>query len=254
MTLLRDTGLIFARYLRQLLRNRVATLSGVLQPLLYLAFFGPLLTQLPTVSRQYGGSGVWLGFVPGMLVMLGLFSAAFAGIGIIGELRQGVVERMRVTPASRLALLMGRVGSDVLKIEVQAVLLLLAALAFGLRAPIPGVLITLAVLALLTASLAALSYALGLLTKHETSFAPVLNSVLLPLLLLSGILLPMSLAPGWLSALAHANPFFYVVEGLRDAFAGHYASTSMAVGLVVALALAAISVTVGALTFRRENA
>lgn len=254
MELLRDTGLIFGRYIRQLLRNRIATLMGVLQPLLYLALFGPLLTHLPGISRFFEGTSVWRGFVPGMLVMLGLFSGAFAGIGIIGELRHGVVERMRVTPASRLALLIGRVGSDVLKIEVQAVLLLLAAVGFGLRAPIPGMLIALAVIALLAASLASLSYVLGLLTKDENAFAPVLNSVLLPLLLLSGILLPMSLAPAWLSALAHASPFFYVVEGLRDAFAGQYATTSLVVGLAVAAALTAVSVTVGALTFRRENA
>lgn len=254
MTLLRDTRLIFGRYMRQLLRNRVAMVFGALQPLLYLSLFGPLLTQMPGMSRLYGGTSVWQGFVPGMLVMLGLFGAAFSGFTIIGELRQGVVERMRVTPASRLALLMGRVGSDIVKIEVQAVLLLLAAVGFGLRAPLAGVLIGLAVIALIAGSLASLSYAVGLLTKDESAFAPLLNAVLLPLLLLSGILLPMSIAPRWLSALAHASPFLYVVEGLRDAFAGQYATASLAVGLAVAVALTAVSLTVGALTFRRENA
>lgn len=254
MGLLRDTRLVFGRYMRELLRNKVSMILGMAQPLLYLALFGPLLTQIPGISRIYEGAGVWQAFVPGLLVMLGLFGSAFAGFDIIGELKQGVVERMRVTPASRLALLVGRVGRDIIRIEIQSVLLLLAALGFGLRAPIGGVLIALTVIALLAGSLASLSYTVGLLAREETTFGPLLQTVLLPLLLLSGILLPMSIAPGWLGAIAHASPFLYIVEGLRDAFTGQYATTSLAVGLAVAVALTVVSVTVGALTFSRENA
>lgn len=252
--MLRDTRLIMGRYLRQTWRSKVGVVFGLLQPLLYLALFGPLLTQMPGMSRLYGGGDVWQGFVPGMLVMLGLFGAMFAGFGIIGELRTGVVERMRVTPANRLALLLGRIGNDVIKLEIQAVLLLLVAVGFGLRAPIGGILIGLGVIALLATSLAALSYALGLLTRREDAFAPILSSVILPLTLLSGILLPMSIAPDWLNALAHVNPFFYIVGGLRDAFTGDYATTSLGVGLGVAVALAVACLTVGVTTFRRENA
>ncbi|SDR05707.1 ABC transporter permease [Actinopolyspora saharensis] len=254
MELLLDTRLIFGRYLRQLMRNKTALLFGVLQPLLYLGFFGPLLTRMPGSGALYDGQGVWQGFVPGMLVMLGLFGSAFAGFGLIGELRLGVVERMRVTPASRLALLMGRVGTDVLRVELQAVLLLLAAFGFGLRAPVLGILISLGLLGMISGCIASLSYAVALLTREENSFAPLLNAVLLPLVLLSGILLPMSLAPGWLNALAHLSPFLYVVNGLRDAFAGDYGSPAMLVGLLVTFVFTAVSLTVGALTFRRENA
>lgn len=50
--LLHDTALIYGRYLRQSLRSRFALLFGVLMPLLYLLFFGPLLTDLPL-----GGEG-----------------------------------------------------------------------------------------------------------------------------------------------------------------------------------------------------
>ncbi|NYH80916.1 ABC-2 type transport system permease protein [Actinopolyspora biskrensis] len=254
MELLLDTRLIFGRYMRQLMRNKIALTFGVLQPLLYLGFFGPLLTRMPGSGALYDGQSVWQGFVPGMLVMLGLFGSAFAGFGIIGELRLGVVERMRVTPASRLALLMGRIGTDVVRIEMQAVLLLLAAFGFGLRAPVFGILISLGILGLITGCIASLSYAIALFAREENSFAPLLNAVLLPLVLLSGILLPMSLAPGWLNALAHMSPFLYVVNGLRDAFVGDYGSSAMLVGLFVTFVFTAVSLTVGALTFRRENA
>ena len=196
----------------------------------------------------------WQVFVPGLLVQLGMFGAAFVGFGIIGEWRLGVLERMRVTPVSRLALLLGRVLRDVLVLLLQAVVLVLAGVAFGLRAPLAGVLIGLGFVVLLAVSLASLSYAAGLLTRSEDAFAPLLNMIMMPLLLLSGILLPMSLAPGWLDALSRANPFRWIVEAMRDVFLGRYATVEVAAGLAVALALAVASVAAGTRTFRRENA
>lgn len=151
--LLNDTALIFGRYARQTLRSPVAMLFGVLTPLLYLLFFGPLLTGLPL-----GVQGTsWQVLVPGLLLQLGMFGAAFAGFTIIVEKNLGVLERMRVTPASRLALLLGRILRDTAVLVLQGVLLVLAALATGLRAPLAGILIGFAFVALLALSLASLS-------------------------------------------------------------------------------------------------
>jgi ABC-2 type transport system permease protein len=253
METLHDTLLIFGRQMRLSLRNPVWVVIGLIQPVLYLAFFGPLLVGIAGVPGFPPGSA-WQVFVPGLLVQLGMFGAAFVGFGIIGEWRLGVVERMRVTPVSRLALLLGRVLRDVVVLLVQAVVLVAAGVAFGLRAPVAGVLIGLGFVVLLAVSLASLSYAAGQLTRSEDAFAPLLNMIVVPLLLLSGILLPMSLAPGWLEALSRANPFRYIVEAMRDVFVGRYATAEVAAGLAVAVALAVASVAVGTRTFRRENA
>lgn len=40
-------------------------------------------------------------FVPGLLVMVALFGSGFVGFGLCDELREGVIERMQVTPMSR---------------------------------------------------------------------------------------------------------------------------------------------------------
>src|SRR5437879_5980548 len=45
--LVNDTALIYGRCLRQSLRSRFGLLLGILMPLLYLLFFGPLLTRMP---------------------------------------------------------------------------------------------------------------------------------------------------------------------------------------------------------------
>ncbi|GHF61929.1 ABC transporter permease [Streptomyces griseosporeus] len=248
--LLHDTGLIYGRYLRQTLRSRFAMLFGALMPLLYLLFFGPLLTGLPL-----GGQGSsWQVLVPGLLLQLGLFGALFAGFMVILENGAGVVERMRVTPVSRLALLLGRVLRDATVFVFQAVLVVLVALVMGLRAPVPGVLIGFGFVALLTVSLASLSYAVAMKVRTPQEFGPLVNAVSLPSMLLSGLMLPMSLAPAWLDVLSHFVPFRYLVDAMRDAYLGEYATAHMLYGALVAVGFTALAVTVGTRVFRTAGA
>ena len=78
--------------------------------------------------------------------------------------------------------------------------------------------------------------------------------VSVPVLLLSGILLPMTLAPVWLRRLAQANPFSHVVDGSRAAFRGDFGDSSMYIGLGSAAALAVLGLWVANRTFQRESA
>ncbi|MGV9339077.1 ABC transporter permease [Streptomyces sp. NPDC003688] len=248
--LLHDTALIYGRSLRQSLRSRVGLLFGLLTPLLYLFLFGPLLTRLPLGAR---GSS-WQLLVPGLLLQLALFGASFAGFALIMENAQGVVERLRVTPVSRLALLLGRVLRDATVLVLQAVLLVLAALVLGLRAPLPGILAGFAFVALLTVSLASLSYALAMKARTPQEFAPLINALTVPSMLLSGLMLPMTLGPRWLDLLSYLVPFRYLVDAVRDAYVGRYASAHMLYGSLVAVGFAVLAVAVGTRVFRTAGA
>ncbi|MFH8519508.1 ABC transporter permease [Streptomyces gelaticus] len=248
--LVHDTALVFGRYARQTLRSRFQMLFGVLMPLLYLLFFGPLLDGLPL-----GSSGdSWQVLIPGLLLQLVLFGASFTGFSIIVEKSTGVVERMRVTPVSRLALLLGRVLRDALLFVVQAVLLVLAALVMGLRAPLPGVLIGFVFVALLTVALASLSYALAMKVATPQEFGPVINTVAMPAMLLSGLMLPMTLGPAWLDIASHFTPLRHLVDAVRDAYMGSYATSHMLYGALVAVAFAVAALAAGARVFRRAGA
>jgi ABC-2 type transport system permease protein len=243
--LLSDTALVFERYARQTMRSKFQMLFGLLMPLLYLVFFGPLLTDLPLASR---GSS-WQVLVPGLLLQLALFSGSFAGFAVIIEKNWGVIERMRVAPVSRLALLLGRTLRDAVQLVVQAVLLVLAAAAMGLRAPLAGVLIGFAFVALLGTALAALSYALAMTVRTPQEFAPVINAVTLPAMLLSGLMLPIALGPRWLDVVSHFMPLRYLVDAVRDAYTGQYATPGMLYGVLVAVVFAAVAVAVGTRVF-----
>lgn len=252
MPLIRETGIVFRRYLMLTLRDPGWVLAGLSQPIMFLVLFGPLMTRLIR-SPGVPEAAVWQIYVAGVLVQLGLFGAAFVGFTIIAEWRSGVLDRFRVTPANQLSLLLGRVLRDVVVILVQAAILVLVSIPFGLRAPVGGVALAFAVVAVMAASLSALSYTLGLALKSEMALGPITNSVTLPLLLLSGILLPMSLAPGWLDWLSRLVPFRYIVDAIRQAFLGHFQDGQLLRGAMVTVGLATVSVALAVRTFRRQS-
>lgn len=254
-TFVQDTLVIFRRHMRLSLRNPIWIIIGLVQPFLYLSLFGPLLDRISLL----GLPGMQRGrpynfFVPGLLIELGLFGSAFVGFTIIGEWRLGLIERFRVTPVSRLALLLGRVLRDVVTLEVQAVVLVLSGLAFGLRAPLVGILIGLGFVAVVAVSLSATSYALGLLLKSEAALAPLINMFAVPLTLLSGVMLPMALGPHWLQTVARFTPFGYIINAMRAAFRGSYTTSAMLEGVYVAVGMAALCLSLAVRAFVRENA
>ena len=76
----------------------------------------------------------------------------------------------------------------------------------------------------------------------------------MPVLLLSGILLPMSIAPHWLYVLSRFNPFSHVVDAERAAFRGDFGADSLLLGSLVTLGITVLAVIWGIRTFQRENA
>lgn len=251
MTFLRESSIVFRRQLRMNLRNPAWVIIGMLQPVLYLLLFGPLLRPL---VQQLGAANAYTFFVPGLLVQLGIFGAFFAGFSLIGEWREGVIEAERVTPASRTALLVGRLCRDLLQLLVQAVILVALGLVMGMEASLAG--ITLGVLLTLGigGACAASSNALALSTKSEEVMAPVINMVMMPVLLLSGILLPMTIGPLWLRRASDFMPIRHVVDAVRSSFGGTFTVSALAWGTVWTVVLLVLALWWGTATFRKENA
>ncbi|MCL7458901.1 ABC transporter permease [Micromonospora echinofusca] len=249
MKLARDTWLIFQRQLQLLLRNPVWVFVGVFQPVMYLLLFAPLLKPALNAPTQAEAYKI---FVPGLLVLLAIFGGLFQGFGLIAELRAGVIERSRVTPVSRLALLLGRSLRDVVSLIVQAVIITLLALLFDLRVSLVDLLLAYLMLALIALMTSAVSYGIALKVKSEDALAPLMNTVAQPVLLLSGILLPLTFAPGWLQGIAEWNPFSWAVDGTRALFAGELGDDKVWQGLGIIAVLAAAGVVWAARQFARS--
>ena len=262
MSFIRDTLVMFRRQLLLVARSPLWLIIALVQPVLYLALFAPLLTRLPIgvlggslgATASGGTAAAYRFFVPGLLIQLGLFGATFVGFTVIADWRAGVIERFRVTSVSRLSLMTGRILRDILVLVAQALILVFAAMLFGLRAPAWAIPISLGFIVLVAIGLAAGSYATGLILKSEAAFAPMLNSIILPMMLLSGIMLPMTLGPGWLQGIAMISPFRYIIDAMRSGFAGQYTSMVMLEGVLVAVGMAAAGLWLGSRVFIRENA
>ncbi len=248
-TFLRESWIVFNRQLRMNLRNPAWVIIGMLQPVLYLLLFGPLLK--PVIEQLGGNQYTW--FVPGMLVQLGIFGAFFAGFSLIGEWREGVIEAERVTPAHRSALLFGRLYRDLLQLFVQAVILVVLGLVLGMDTSVGGIIVGVVLTLLLGGACAAASNALALTTKSEDVMAPIINVVMMPVLLLSGILLPMSFGAGWLERLSDFMPIKHVVDAVRASFFGDFDS-SMLWGVGWTFVLFGLAVWWGTAVFKKENA
>jgi ABC-2 type transport system permease protein len=250
-TFVRESTVVFNRQMRMNLRNPAWVFIGIMQPVLYLVLFGPLLE--PLVSSFGTDIDPYTFLVPGLLVQLGLFGAFFAGFGLIAEWREGVVEAERVTPASRTALLVGRLMRDLLQLFVQALILVGLGLAMGMRLDADGIALGILLTLMVGGACAAASNALALTTKSEDVMAPVINMVMMPVLLLSGIMLPMSLGPAWLERLSDFMPFKWITDAVRGSFGGEFAGNSLYWGTGWAIALCVLSLWWGTSTFRKEN-
>ena len=253
MKLLRDTWLLFASNIVTTVRSPIWIIVGMFQPACYLLLFAPLLKRISATPGFLSGGALKV-FTPGLLVMMAMFGAAFVGFGLIADLRSGLIERFRVTPVSRLALLLGRAFRDVVMLLVQTAVLLLVAWPLGLQADLAGIAIALGLVVLIGLLAASCSYALALAVKDENTLASSLNLFTLPLLLLSGIMLPLTLAPRWLQNLANINPLSHAVDAARLLFSGHLADPGVLHGFVIMALLAAAAIWWAARSFRNAIA
>jgi ABC-2 type transport system permease protein len=127
-SLIADTGTVFSRELRPVLRNPLSVIFSMAQPLVFLALFAPLLPDTGT-----GSALQW--FVPGIVVMSCMFGASMTGSNLLFEIQTGAHERMLVTPLRRPALLVGRALKEIVPMVLQAALIVLVSLPFGFESP-----------------------------------------------------------------------------------------------------------------------
>ncbi|MGI9003423.1 MAG: ABC transporter permease [Pseudonocardia sp.] len=245
--LLRDTGIVMVRELRPVVRDPFTLIFGMVQPLVFLALFGPLLVgSLGGRAVDTLGGSVWQWFVPAILVMTALFGTSTTGANLLFEFQTGAHERMLVTPLSRPSLLIGRSLKEMVPLAGQAVIIVAVTIPFGFQLHPAGALVGLVLLTVVGVGLGSLSYALAIaVRKQEWMFWGVQQTVIFPLMLLSGMLLPLETGPGWMQVAARFNPLAYVVAAERTLFAGQLVSATVFWGWVAALMTAAVGLTVG---------
>ncbi|MFI9840173.1 ABC transporter permease [Nonomuraea sp. NPDC051941] len=236
--MIRHTVLFTGYELKKSFSNPIWPLFGIMQPVLYLLMFAPLLKSLTP-----GGSTVdaLRMFTPASMMMIAVFGALFSGFGLIADLRNGSLERYAVSPAWRPAIVLGRVAKDMVVLVCQAILVLVVAIAMGVRIGAVELLLVLLLMAATGLFASGLSQGLALTVRDENGMSQTLNLFMLPIMLLAGLFIPISYAPGWMQTLAPINPLYHAVEAGRALFAGRLSDSSIPIAFAVFIVLALLT-------------
>lgn len=242
-----DVLTVFVRELRPVLREPAQIVMAMVQPLVFLGLFAPLLPET-------GGGSALQWFVPGIAAMTALMGASFTGANLLEEMQSGSHESQLVSPVNRASLLIGRALKEVVPMLAQLALIVAVVTPFSFDLHLGGVALAAAMLALFSVGVGALSFTLALAARgQDWMFWTVQQTLLFPALLTAGVLLPVEGAPGWLRVLADLNPMTYVVDAARALFAGTYPTGVVLEGFAGAAVVAVLGLVVGVRAMRRSG-
>ncbi len=226
--------------LRKLRHDPTELATRAVQPALWLAIFGEVFTRIRAIPT---GQLRYLDFMaPGVLAQSVLFIAIFYGIAVIWERDLGIVHKLLVSPASRVALVAGKALSAGVRGLAQGCTVYLLAWLLGVRikwqfGPLAGV--ALAVM-LGAAAFSTFSLIVACIVKTRERFMGIGQILTMPLFFASNAVYPISIMPDWLKLVARINPLTYEVDAMR-ALMVRGGSTLYGVG-VDFIVLAAITV------------
>lgn len=211
----RQTLAIAEADVRKLRHDPTELITRAIQPTLWLLVFGQVMGRLrgvPTGNLRYQDF-----MAPGILAQSVLFIAIFYGISVIWERDMGILQKFMVSPAPRVALVLGKALSAGARGLTQAVIIYVLALLIGIKAQFS----LLAILGVLVSTLlgaaifSTFSLVVACLVKTRDRMMGIGQVLTMPLFFASNAIYPVALMPAWLQVIAKVNPLSYQVDLLR---------------------------------------
>jgi ABC-2 type transport system permease protein len=246
-----DTWYMVVRQVRNLMREPIWIVLLLVQPMVWLILYGQLFRN---VTRLGGfGTGSYITFLaPAIVVMNAFFGATWSGMSMVYDLDHKIVERFLATPASRFSIVLSQIVRSALIAAIQALVILVVALALGVRVHTGalGWLVIVVAGVLVNSAFAGVSQAIALLTRREATMIAVANFIGLPLLFLSTTMIARAQMPGWMQSAARFNPVDWGVKAAREVVLPGTSWGTVCVYLALLLALSAVTAAWATSTFR----
>jgi ABC-2 type transport system permease protein len=186
-------------------------------------------------------------FLPGSLVLTAMFSAIFTSMSLIDDRRDGFLRCVLVSPAPRLAIVLGKVIGGTALAAIQSLAFLAIATLGGTLYPDANYSVLAALMVLIALAFTAVGFVIAWLVPSAQGFHAVINLLFLPLWMVSGSVFRMEDSSTWLRWLMLANPVTYANEsityflGLRADGAQMVSPTASVVVVAVAALLPLIA-------------
>jgi ABC-2 type transport system permease protein len=251
---LRQTAALGRRSVSVTLRQPDAWFPGIFFPLVLMAIFSASFGQAPGRIPGFPHVHGFLDFALAGAVLQGAISPATgAAAAFATDIEGGFLDRLVASPASRVAVLGGRLAAAAAIAVAQTVLFIAVALVFGASAE--GGLEGLLALAATAALVAVAVGGLGVMLALRTGSAEAVQGTFplyFAVIFFSSAFFPRATMAGWFRVVADVNPISHLVEGMRAGIIGGAEGGSAGVALGIAAGLAALGAAGSALSLRRR--
>jgi len=242
----RATLLLGQREIRTVLRTPAIFIPNLVVPLF---FYFVMVGSLEDFATRSGVQN-WQAFQIPVAIMFAVQGGS-AGLNMVADIESGYFDKLMLTPASRLAVLIGAMSADFLRIMVQAALVVgLAVLAGGsIATGLPG-----AAAMVLLGGFWGLSYSgLGFAIALKTGNSQATQSMwvlFMPLMFLTTVFAPMDALSGWLKVAATINPMTYFLRGMREIAISGWDLSEIGVGVLAVAVLGCVSISLALMALR----
>jgi ABC-2 type transport system permease protein/oleandomycin transport system permease protein len=245
----RDTIAMAGRNLRKLMRQPEMVMFNLVSPIMFVLLFryvfgGAILTNTQGYVNY---------LLPGVIGQTAAFTSFGTAISLAMELKTGVLDRLRAMPIARSAVLLGRLGADIVRLLVTLLTIIGVGYAVGFRFQngIGGALGLLALALLLGVATCCISAFIGLAIKDEESVQAFGLIWVFPLTFVSSAFVPTQTMPGWMQAFANNQPITQIVDAMRALALGTSTGNHVWVGILWMIGIMAVFIPLAVRTYRK---
>jgi ABC-2 type transport system permease protein len=249
MRLLHDTYWLMRRSLRESLRQPGFEIGNFFIPVF---FYAVTVGAIGEAAGRAFGVDNYNGFQLPVAIMQGVAGASgTAGLGTVTDIERGYFDKLLLTPANRLAIVLGRLSADAFRMSVLTLMLLAGGLltGAGMAAGPAGLLVVLLMAALFGLAYSSIGLAIAIRTGSPQA-AQASFLLFFPLLFLAPAFAPKEVFAPWLQFLATINPVTYVLQGMRDLVLDGWDAGSLAAAFGAIAGLGSITVSLALLALR----
>ncbi|GII96415.1 transport permease protein [Sinosporangium siamense] len=246
--------ILTGRSLRSLAVDPGVILFGLLQPVIILFVLTQVFSKMGPPPHFPKGIS-YLDFVlPAVLVDNAIQSAVQSGIGLVDDMKNGIVPRLRNLPIAQSSLLVARSMVNLVRSAVQALVIMVLALTLLGYSPRGGAAQVVGSVALTLFISWALGWAFIAAGAWLRRAEPMQNLALiavLPMLFASSAYVPVADLPPWLAAVAQVNPLTHAIDATRALALGVPGVEAVAPALLVGGGIAVVGAVLAVMGFRR---